>query len=377
MNLHLDQRSEKAFAFYIDGDLQFDTLDEALYHESLALPALSLAALQKPNADLKVLICGGGDGLALRECLRFPHVAHVDLVDYSSEVVEWGKTRFADLNERAFTDPRAHVHIADAWEFLQNRVAQMESSTADAYDIILCDFTVPRREEDARVYSVEWYQLLRQVLGSDGLLALNALSPETTPEAFWCVNRTVRAAGLNPQSYRVCLPSFRAQGYGVWAFTLAGPRLRRNDLADLACPVPTRQYDMAALWPSAQFTIAERRMARRIGVHSLQSPRLLPLLLNPGMAPSKRQQTAYAQASGSAQEAGEVVALQGDSRAISIGDNVFPSATNTVPIPESNSTLAEPPYDLNALLAAIPISHPYHTRVMIESLAEQVIGTVA
>lgn len=234
MNLHLDRRSDDDFAFYIDGDLQFDTQDEALYHEGLALPALCLAAQHKPNEDLRILICGGGDGLALRECLRFPNVAQVDLVDYSADVVEWGRTRFAERNAQAFADPRAHVHIADAWEFLQT---QVENGAADggSYDAVLCDFTVPRREEDCRVYSVEWYDLLRQALTPNGLLALNALSPEATPEAFWCVNRTVRAARLYPQPYRVCLPSFRAQGYGTWAFLLAGPNLRRRDLATLAC----------------------------------------------------------------------------------------------------------------------------------------------
>ena len=369
MNLHLDLRGADDFAFYIDGDLQFDTRDEALYHEGLVLPALSLAARQKPNTDLRVLICGGGDGLALRECLRFPHVAHVDLVDYSPDVVEWGRTRFAELNAQAFADPRAHVHIADAWEFLQNRQNRVDNSSRPLthrasvttpniqhlipntqhppYDIILCDFTVPRREEDTRVYSVEWYELLHRALAADGLLALNALSPEATPEAFWCVNRTVRAARLNPQPYRVCLPSFRAQGYGTWAFLLAGPRLRRRDLADLACPISTRQYALSSLWPSAQFTAQERHGARRIPSHSLQSSCLLPLLLNPGMASAKK-------------------------RISPVNQDVSEDA---LPAPASNTSV-ETPYDLNTLLAAIPISHPYHTRVMIESLAEQVVGTV-
>ncbi|HLK61595.1 MAG TPA: hypothetical protein VKU00_33920, partial [Chthonomonadaceae bacterium] len=66
MSLHLDERADGGFALYIDGDFQFDTADEALYHESMALPALCLARPQAPDA-LRVLICGGGDGLALRE----------------------------------------------------------------------------------------------------------------------------------------------------------------------------------------------------------------------------------------------------------------------------------------------------------------------
>jgi spermidine synthase len=353
MNLHLDVRGEQDFAFYIDGDLQFDTSDEALYHESLALPALSLAARHAPEHGIRVLICGGGDGLALRECLRFPGVAHVDLVDYSADVVEWGRTRFAHLNANAFEDARAHVHIADAWEFL-NVTPAVPSSPAipsttetDArtdYDVILCDFTVPRREEDTRVYTAEWYALLRSALAPNGLLALNAVSPQTTPEAFWCLRQTVRASGLAAQPYRVCLPSFRAQGYGVWAFLLAGRRLRRSDLQHFACPVSTRQFDPAMLWNAAQFSAIERRRARRIRPHTLNAPCLLPLLLNPGL-PALPSESEFAGA-----------------------ENMTNPALQT-----EGETV---PYDLNALLASIPVSHPYHTRVMIESLAEQVVGTI-
>jgi spermidine synthase len=116
MSLHLDERADGGFAFYIDGDLQFDTADEALYHESMALPALSLALPERPEG-LRALI-GGGDGLALRECLRFPGIARVDLVDRDPEVVTRGRTRFAGLNQHAFEDGRVTVHRADAGEFL-------------------------------------------------------------------------------------------------------------------------------------------------------------------------------------------------------------------------------------------------------------------
>ena len=84
MNLHLEERNGSDYAFYIDGDLQFDTTDEAVYHESMVLPALILAQSRKAENkdDLRVLICGGGDGLALRECLRFPGVTFVDRVRF-------------------------------------------------------------------------------------------------------------------------------------------------------------------------------------------------------------------------------------------------------------------------------------------------------
>jgi spermidine synthase len=321
MSLYLEERDDESFALYLDGDLQFDTRDEALYHESLTLPALSLARRARPNG-MRVLICGGGDGLALRECLRFPGVAHADLVDYDPEVVALGRTRFDDLNAHAFDDPRAHVHIADAWEFLAN---------AEPYDVVLCDFTVPRRPEDTRVFTQEWYARLVETLTPDGIIALNAVSPQRVPEAFWCLRKTVRAAGLSALPYRACIPSFRAQGYGAWGFLLASPRPLTGPMlhhALAACPVPTRQADLGRLWRGARFSRAERALEARVPVHTLANGCLLPLLLNPGL-------------------------------------------------PQGEEEAVEHPYDLNPLLRAIPILHPYHTRLMVETLATQVIGTVS
>src|SRR5437764_919070 len=142
MSLHLDEREDGGFALYIDGDFQFDTSDEAIYHESLVLPALSLAQAEDPGA-LRVLICGGGDGLALRECLRYPGVASVDLVDYDPTIVDMARSRFAEVNQHAFDDPRVHVHFSDAWEFLASPADTMKSNPKSkiqnpksSYDVI-------------------------------------------------------------------------------------------------------------------------------------------------------------------------------------------------------------------------------------------------
>ncbi|HLV82052.1 MAG TPA: hypothetical protein VKT32_17310, partial [Chthonomonadaceae bacterium] len=218
---------------------------------------------------------------------------------------------------------RTTVHIADAWEFL---------ARAETYDVILCDFTVPRRPEDTRIFSLEWYEQLQTALAPGGMIALNAVSPQITPEAFWCLRKTVRASGLSALPYHVCIPSFREHGYGAWAFLLASPQpLTQAHLRNLDCPVPTRQTDLMKLWRGARFRRAERQIERRVPVHTLQNGCLLPLLLNPGL---------------SRRHAWE---------------------------PQSAETA---PYDLEPLLRAIPILHPYHTRTMIETLAEQVVGTI-
>ncbi len=319
MSLYIDERDDASFALYLDGDLQFDSRDEAIYHESLALPALCLAHRHRP-AGLRVLICGGGDGLALRECLRFPGVAHVDLVDYDAEVVGLGHTQFAALNKLAFEDARVRVHIEDAWNFLAG---------AKPYDVVLCDFTVPRKPEDTRVFTREWYALLSKALTPDGLIAINAVSPQRVPEAFWCLRRTVKAAGLSALPYRACIPSFRAQGYGAWGFLLASHRpLTQSLLHSLECPVPTRQADISQLGRGAGFSKAERSLERRLPVHTLENGCLLPLLLNPGL-------------------------------------------------PQSEQEAAQHPYDLDPLLRSIPILHASHTRLMVETLAKQVVGTMS
>ena len=327
MTIFVDERSQESsrsddFALYIDGDFQFDTEDEALYHESLALPPLCLLR-KSATKGIRVLICGGGDGLALRECLRFPGVAHVDLVDYSEEIVSLGKTRFAGVNLCAFSDPRVRVHISDAWEFLR---------ALRQYDVILCDFTVPRKHEDTRVFTVEWYERLRSALTPGGIMGINAVSPQVTPEAFWCLNKTINAARLRTVPYRVCIPSFRDHGYGVWAFMLAAHHsesISVKRLKAISSPVPTRLTDLSDLWRGARFGRAERRMQLRAPINDLRNGCLLPLLLNP-----------------------------------------------TLPDCGQLSSIDPNPYDLNPLLSAIPISHPYHTRIMIETLAEQVAGSV-
>ncbi len=322
MGQHLEHRPDGSYALFIDGDLQFDTYDEALYHEMLALPALCMAHPLVPEEGLRVLICGGGDGLALRECLRFPDVAHVDLVDYDPEIVEMGRVAFAEQNAFAFHDSRACVHIQDAWEFLQR---------GELYDVILLDFTVPRKPDDVRIFTQEWYERVKSALAPDGIMAVNGVSPQLTPEAFWCLHKTIRASGLSVLPYRCCIPSFWNQGYGAWAFLVAARRpLTVSMLRRLYCPVETQLADLQKLERGAHFTRTERQIEARVPVHTLANPCYLPLLLNAGLA----------------QEA------------------------------ETTALSETEPYNLETLYRAIPILHPYHTREMIETLASQVAGSV-
>lgn len=72
---------------YINGNLQFSSRDEKRYHEALVIPAMQMAAQHQ-----RVLILGGGDGLAAREVLKFPQVQSVTLIDLDPEMTQTFQT---------------------------------------------------------------------------------------------------------------------------------------------------------------------------------------------------------------------------------------------------------------------------------------------
>lgn len=191
------------FRMFLNGDLQFSSVDEYRYHEALVHPAMR-------GAHDDVLILGGGDGLALREVLRYPDVQTATLVDLDPAVVDLARTnpRLSDLNDHAFADPRVDYVAADAFSWARNQ--QQE------FDVIIADFPDPDSAALAKLYSREMYGMLRGLLAEGGRLAVQAGSPFFTPDAFWCVEATVSAAGLRSVAYHVDVPSF-----GDWGFVLA------------------------------------------------------------------------------------------------------------------------------------------------------------
>ena len=215
-------------SFYINGSLQFDTRDEAVYHESLVAPAAALAAarLRRP---LAALVLGGGDGLALREILRSGPVASVQLVDHDGGVLELGRGAFAPYNGDAFKDPRVETVCGDAAAFL--------AAARCTYDLIVADFTFPGDVAGCSLFTEEFYGRVRKALSPRGLLAVNAVSPERFPAAYWAIYKTLRASGLYPRPLSADIPSFSAHGYGKWGFFFASPRaITGGELAALRLP---------------------------------------------------------------------------------------------------------------------------------------------
>jgi spermidine synthase len=192
---------------YLDANLQFSSLDEHRYHESLVHVPISFLQLGYPQ---HVLILGGGDGLAVRELLKYDSLQTVTVVDLDPAMTQLALQNplLTKLNENSLTNPKVKIHNQDAFNFL---VAHSEP-----YDLIIIDLPDPNSESLAKLYSHEFYQLASQHLAENGVLVTQATSPYFSNRTFWMINSTIQNVGLFTQPYHVNVPSF-----GEWGFVLA------------------------------------------------------------------------------------------------------------------------------------------------------------
>jgi spermidine synthase len=263
------ERRDGGVRLYLAGDLQFDSRDEARYHEPLALVPVALAARRAPGHGLRVLVLGGGDGLALREVLRFPEVREAHLVDRDPDVLRLGRDELAPLNRDAFADPRVRVHVADAREFV---------GRARGFDALVSDLTYPADVAGAALFGMPFLRRVRAALAPSGVAAVNAVSPELTPQAFGCIGASLGAAGLAAIAYALELDSFHAEGYGRWGFFYASSRpIGRDELARIRMPAGAA-LSTAAVLAGLDLPAAARRLMR---VAPNRTDELLYYLFNP------------------------------------------------------------------------------------------------
>ncbi len=191
---------------YINQIIQFSSLDEYRYHESLGVLPLQVASSKK-----KVLILGGGEGLLAREVLKFEEVESLKIIDLDGEVFRLAKENrhIRGLNKGAIHHPKVEPVTQDAMQYLQN--------TDERFDVILSDLPDPSNESLSRLYSTLFYKLIQKRLTPNGIFATQATGPFHTRQAFWCIHETLKASGFqHVYPYHAYVPSF-----GDWGFVLA------------------------------------------------------------------------------------------------------------------------------------------------------------
>lgn len=283
-SLFVEQQSN-GVAFYINGELQFHSADEAIYHEYLTSPAIALAVQRFPDQDLRVLVCGGGDGLAVRDILRYSQVSHIDLVDYSQEVIDLGKRDFAAFNQESLSNRKVKIHIHEAFAFL-NKITQeffIEEEIGHRYHAIICDFTYPASVAETQIYALEWFSLLKQSLVPSGIIATNAVSPDRNTLAFWCIYQTIQAAGFDVKPMQLEIPSFTNHNYGNWGFLLASEKeIIRSEISNLVLPEGLRELTLETLPEIFVFEQAIANLRNSVIPHKCNSSQLFFYLLNRG-----------------------------------------------------------------------------------------------
>jgi spermidine synthase len=193
---------------FLNGNLQFSSRDEYRYHEALVHPGL--AAVPAPR---RVLVLGGGDGMAAREILRHPGVESVTLVDLDPEMTRLFSEvpMLRELNGDALNSPKVKVINADAFKWLED--------SSDHFDFIVADFPDPSNYSLGKLYTTAFYQVLERRLSSQGLAVIQSTSPLYARRSFWCVVATIEAAGLKATPYHALVPSF-----GEWGYVIASRR---------------------------------------------------------------------------------------------------------------------------------------------------------
>ncbi|MBI4818534.1 MAG: polyamine aminopropyltransferase [Deltaproteobacteria bacterium] len=258
-------RGKSAFSLFLNGNLQFSSADEARYHEALVHPAFSVATSSAPVS--RVLILGGGDGLALREVWKYPSVGRVTLVDLDPAMTELATTHplLAAQNRDSLSDPRVSVVSRDAFVYLEER------PKGELFDLAIVDFPDPNNFALGKLYTRRFYQRLAAALGPEGVIAVQSTSPLLARKSFWMIAHTIASVGLFVRAYHANVPSF-----GEWGFVLAAKRSfevpSRLDVAELSYLSPNVMASLFEFGPDVSEVATEiNRLDNQLLVRTYES----------------------------------------------------------------------------------------------------------
>lgn len=201
-------REGDSLQMFLNGNLQFNSRDEYRYHEALIHPGL-----QSLRGPANVLVLGGGDGLAVREVLKYGSVKSVTLVDLDADITRLFKSHeiLVGLNKGALSSPKVTIINADAFVWMRENSLR--------FDFIVVDFPDPSSFSLGKLYTNTFYRLLGRALSDDGVMVVQSTSPFVARRSFWCVVNTLKSVGLETTPYHAYLPSF-----GEWGYVIASKR---------------------------------------------------------------------------------------------------------------------------------------------------------
>ena len=201
-------KSQMDWRLFLNGNLQFSSADEYRYHEALIHPGLS-----RLNHPEKVLVLGGGDGMAVREILKYPTLKSITLVDLDKAMTDLfqSNTTLTWLNNNSLASGKVKVINTDAFVWIRE--------SKEHFDFIVVDFPDPSNYSLGKLYTVSFYRELQRLLNTTGCLVVQSTSPYVACKSFWIVDETLKYTGLYTEPYHCYVPSF-----GEWGFVMASKK---------------------------------------------------------------------------------------------------------------------------------------------------------
>lgn len=244
---------------YIDGHIQFSSRDEYRYHESLVHPLMSV-----PGNRGNVLILGGGDGLAVRELLKYDDISLIHLVDIDPEMTRISASlpMLAKLNENSLESEKLEIFNEDAFSFI--------NQPGLAYDRVIIDMPDPHNEAINKLYSKEFYTMIRRRMSSGGVVVSQSSSPFFTPRTFWSIEKTLDFVFDDTLSFHTSIPSF-----GIWGYHMA--RVDKTIPTEFQFDVETRFINEDVM--RAAMVFADDIAKIDVPVNSIMEPKLYQLYL--------------------------------------------------------------------------------------------------
>jgi len=195
------------YQLFLNNNLQFNTKDEYRYHEVLVHPAMAAA----PEIS-NVLVLGGGDGLAVREILKYKDVKKITLVDLDEGMTTLFKTNeiLRKHNKNSLNNPKVTIHNTDAFIWLQQN--------KEKYDVVIIDFPDPSNYSLGKLYTTYFYKTLYESMQPNAVVTVQTTSPYYAPKSYWCVHETIGSVYPNINGYHTYVPSF-----GEWGFAIFSP----------------------------------------------------------------------------------------------------------------------------------------------------------
>lgn len=156
------QRTDRILT--IDTHFQFSTGNERFYHEGFAHLPIALSG----KIPKHVLVLGGGDGLLIRELLKYQEIEKITHVELDPEMLNLARNLpfLKERNEASLHHPKVTTILGDAFQVLRN--------SSENFDAIYIDFPYPKNYNLSKLYSVEFYTFVRKALSKEGFAVFDA-----------------------------------------------------------------------------------------------------------------------------------------------------------------------------------------------------------